>query len=199
MAVSSDSTAGAAPPPPPDTSNSAPTISGIPLTTIKINESYSFTPSAADADGDALTFSIANKPDWATFDAATGRLSGVPNLGDSGIYAQIDISVSDGSLSASLATFSVEVTQGGQGSVTLSWTPPTQNEDGSALTDLAAYKFYYGTVPGTYPNSIRVDNPRIATFVVEDLNPNTYYFVATAINSSGEESRFSNMAMKLVL
>lgn len=41
MAVSSDSTAGAAPPPPTGTSNSAPTISGIPLTTIKINESYS--------------------------------------------------------------------------------------------------------------------------------------------------------------
>ena len=139
--------------------NSAPTISGTPPLATKISEQYSFTPSASDPDGDNLTFSILNKPRWAAFDAATGNLSGIPNLGDEGTYANIDISVSDGSLSASLPTFSVDVTQVALGSVTLSWTPPTQNEDGSVLTDLAAYKFYYGTVSGSYANSIRVDAP----------------------------------------
>ncbi len=179
--------------------NSAPTISGTPPSAIKFSEPYSFTPSASDPDGDNLTFSILNKPGWAAFDTATGNLSGVPNLGDVGSYANINISVSDGNLSASLPTFSVDVTQVALGSVTLSWTPPTQNEDGSALADLAAYKFYYGTASGSYSNSIRVDNPGIASFVVDNLSPNTYFFVATAINASGVESRFSNEAIKQVL
>ena len=46
----------------------------------------------------------------------------------------------------SLPAFSITVTQVGLGSMSLSWTPPTQNTDGSALTDLAGYKLYYGTV-----------------------------------------------------
>ncbi len=194
-AVESTATA----PQPTGSGNSAPTISGPPPSTTKISEPYSFTPSASDPDGDNLTFSILNKPRWTAFDAATGNLSGIPNLGDEGTYANIDISVSDGSLSASLPTFSVDVSQVALGSVTLSWTPPTQNEDGSVLTDLAAYKFYYGTAPGNYSNSIRVDNPGIASFVIDNLSPNTYFFVATAINDSGVESRFSNEATKQVL
>ena len=192
-----DSTGAA--PPPPGGGNSAPTISGTPPPAIKISEAYSFTPSAADADGDNLTFSIQNKPRWAAFDTTTGNLSGVPNLGDEGTYANIGISVSDGSLSASLPTFTVDVTLVALGSVTLSWTPPTLNEDGSVLADLAAYKFYYGTASGSYSNSIRVDNPGLASYVVENLIPNTYFFVATAINGSGVESRFSNEAIKQVL
>ena len=189
----------AAAPPPTGGGNSAPTISGTPPSATKIGEPYSFIPSASDPDGDNLTFSILNKPHWAAFDTTTGNLSGVPNLGDEGAYANIEISVSDGSLSASLPTFSVDVTQVALGSVTLSWTPPTQNEDGSVLTDLAAYKFYYGTASGSYPNSIRVDNPGIASFVIDNLSPNIYFFVATAINGSGVESRFSNEATKQVL
>lgn len=180
-------------------SNGAPTISGTPPSAIKISEPYSFTPSASDPDGDNLTFSILNKPHWAAFETATGNLSGVPNPGDEATYANINISVSDGSLSASLPTFSVDVTQVASGSVTLSWTPPTQNEDGSALTDLAAYKIYYGTASGSYSNSIRVDNPGIVSFVIDNLSPNTYFFVATAINGSGIESRFSNEAIRQVL
>ena len=185
--------------PPTGGGNSAPTISGTPPTTIKISELYSFAPLASDADSDNLTFSIQNMPRWASFDNNTGNLSGMPNPGDEGTYDNIDISVSDGSLFASLPMFSITVSQVGLGSVTLSWSPPTQNDDGSVLTDLTAYKFYYGTASGTYPNSIRIDNPGIASYVVENLTPNTYFFVATAINSSGVESRFSNEATRQVL
>ena len=85
------------------------------------------------------------------------------------------------------------------GSVTLSWTPPTTNGDGTTLNDLVAYKFYYGTEPGHYTHSIRVDNPGIARYVVENLVPDTYYFAATAINNLGIESRFSNEAVHQVL
>jgi len=179
--------------------NTAPKISGSPADTTKIGNQYTFQPSASDADGDALTFSIQNTPAWASFDATTGKLSGTAQLADVGLYSGIVVSVIDGAISSSLPAFALEVVQNGNGSVTLSWTPPTTNTDGSALTDLAAYRFYYGVTIGDYPNQILIDNPGIATYVVTDLAPNTYFFVATAINSQGLESDFSNVAEKVVL
>ncbi len=178
--------------------NNAPTISGNPPPAVKVGDNYAFTPTASDPDGDTLLFSIQNKPMWANFDTSTGTLSGVAVLGSEGTYANIQITVSDGSLSASMPQFSVDVTQVALGSATLSWTAPTQNIDGSPLTDLAAYKIYYGNSPGSYPNQIHIDNPGITTYVVENLVPNTYYFVATSINSMGVESEFSNVANKTV-
>ncbi len=94
---------------------------------------------------------------------------------------------------------SVTVNQVGIGSATLSWTPPTQNMDGSPLTDLAGYKIYYGNESGNYHTSIQIDNPGITIYVVESLTPNIYYFVLTAIKRSGVESQFSNEVGKLVL
>ena len=178
--------------------NSAPKITGTPPNAVKTGDSYSFTPSASDPDGDALTFSVENKPRWASFDSATGRLSGQPLWGDIGMYSAISISVSDGKTTTAMPAFSVEVTQTALGAMTLSWTPPTQNEDGSVLTDLAGYFIYYGQSPGSYPNRIRIDNPSISTYVVENLLPDTYYIVATSFNSEGVESRYSGMATKTV-
>lgn len=80
------------------------------------------------------------------------------------------------------------------GSATLNWTPPTRNEDGSSLTDLAGYTFYWGTSSGNYPNSVTINNPGISTYVVENLAPGNYEFVSTSFNSSGVESRRSNSA-----
>lgn len=97
----------------------------------------------------------------------------------------------------SSATYSLACTWG-FGSATLSWTAPTQNTDGTALTDLAAYKFYYGTSSGDYSDMVRVDNPGITTYVIDNLAPATYYFVATATNDAGIESRFSNEVTKAV-
>ena len=78
------------------------------------------------------------------------------------------------------------------------WLQNSQNADGSVLTDLAGYKIYYGNEPGNYPMSLQIDNPGIARYVVENLAPNTYYFVLTAINSKGMESEYSNEASKQV-
>lgn len=184
---------------PPPTANNRPVISGTPGTAVLISNAYSFVPDASDPEGDALTFSVQNKPSWAQFSSATGALTGMPQLGDIGSYENIGISVSDGDLSSDLPQFSLNVIQNANGTITLSWTAPTQNEDGTALTDLAAYKFYYGTSTGSYSNQVRVDNPGIATFILENLTPATYYVVATAINDAGVESRFSNEAVKQVL
>jgi len=122
----------------------------------------------------------------------------MPTLGQSAVYDNITISVSDGQMDDSLPAFAITVAQVGTSSVTLSWTAPTQNEDGTPLMDLAAYKIYYGLSEGNYPNRIHIDNPGITTYVVDNLTPSTYFFVSTAINSSGMESDFSNVAIKAV-
>ncbi len=180
--------------PEPTSDNSAPNVSGSPATVAVVGVNWSFTPTASDPDGDMLTFSIVNRPDWAAFDTATGQLSGAPLLGDSAVYEDIMISVSDGDLMASLPAFDINVSQVANGSATLTWTAPMLNSDGTALTDLASYRIYYGFSAGSYPNAINIDNPGVTSYVVENLPPATYYFVTTSVNSSGIESAFSNVA-----
>ena len=84
--------------------------------------------------------------------------------------------------------------------VTLSWTAPTKNEDGSNFTDFSKFKLYYGTKTRTYTGVI--DNIQNATYV---FNANgtqpvgQYYFVVTAVNSKGQESGNSNEATKAIV
>lgn len=90
--------------------NDAPTISGAPVTSLDQDTAYSFTPTAADVDSaDVLTFSISNKPGWASFNTATGALTGTPAGTDTGKTLGIVISVSDGTASAALPAFDLEV------------------------------------------------------------------------------------------
>lgn len=181
------------------TQNNPPTISGSPQMAVTIGDRYSFTPTASDVDGDSLTFSVQNLPSWATFDTVTGEISGQPSLADVNEYQGIIISVSDGVDSAELPAYSLIVTQAALGSMTLSWTPPTENTDGTVLTDLAGYRIYYGRSEGSYPIRINIDTAGIASYVVENLVPNTYYVVVTSLNSIGVESAYSNVAIKTVL
>lgn len=178
--------------------NSPPTISGTPATSVTEGDTYTFTPTASDADGDSLTFAVSGLPSWASFDENTGALTGTPQAADVGVYTDVVISVSDGQEDASLPPFSITVDAISLGSVTLSWTAPTQNEDGSSLTDLAGYKLYWGTTPGTYTDSVTIDNPGITTYVVENLAPGTYEFVATSFTEAGIESQYSGAATKTI-
>ena len=86
-----------------------------------------FAPTASDANGYPLTFTITGKPSWATFDASSGRLSGTPSGADVGTYSNIRIAVSDGSASTNLAAFAIQVVGTATGSATLTWQPPTGN------------------------------------------------------------------------
>jgi len=79
----------------------------------------------------------------------------------------------------------------------LSWDAPTQNEDGSPLTDLDGYKIYWGTSPGQYTNSVDLPDETVTTYDPQ-LPPGPYYFVATAYNSQGRESQFSVEALGTV-
>ncbi len=179
--------------------NKPPTISGTPPTSVVAGSAYSFTPTANDPEGKTLTFSITNKPAWATFSTTTGRLSGTPSSAQTGTYSNIGIKVSDGSLTASLAAFSIAVrSTTTSGSATLSWTPPTLNTDGSTLTNLAGYRILYGTSPSALTRTVQVANPGVSRYVVENLAAGPWYFAVRAYSSSGAESSTSNTASKTV-
>lgn len=172
--------------------NSPPTISGTPPGSVLENVFYEFVPNASDPDGDALTFAITNQPGWADFDPNTGALYGTPTAADVGRHSGIQIEVDDGEANAGLAAFAIDVTATALGSVTLQWQPPTENADGSPLTNLTGYRIYYGVDPSQLSDVIEVPNPGLTSYVVDELTANTWYFAMTALNSGGQESTFSN-------
>lgn len=84
------------------------------------------------------------------------------------------------------------------GTVTLSWTPPTKNTDGSDLTDLMGYKIHIGTTSGTYARVIPVNDNTIDSYVVDNLTAGTWYFAVSAVDTSGNESTTSNEESKVI-
>ena len=180
------------------TGNTAPKISGTPIKSINASSSYSFQPTASDANGDKLTFSIGNRPSWASFSTSTGKLSGTPTPAQVGTYSSIVISVSDGKASASLPSFSIAVTQNSPGAATLSWLPPTQNTDGSVLSNLSGYRIHYGTSPTALNQTITLNNAGLTTYVIENLSPATYYFGIKSLTSSGGASALSKTVSKTI-
>lgn len=201
--------------------NNAPVISGTPSTELRVGQAYSFQPLASDPNGDALSFAVSNLPAWASFSAATGRLTGTPSAAAMGSYGAITITVSDGKAAASLPMFQISVVPpsagssgedppaagelppalvwpGGSGSVTMQWQPPTTNTDGSALTDLMSYEVRFGSDPALLTYRITVDNPTLDSFVVDNLGAGSWYFVIVAVNSLGVASAYSNVASKTI-
>jgi len=85
---------------------------------------------------------------------------------------------------------------GGTENTTLSWDTPTNNTDGTELTDLAGYKVYYGTSSGVYDNVIDVAD--VTTYTLTDIAPATYYFAVTAYDELGNESDYSNEVSKTI-
>ena|SRR5688572_5972 len=84
------------------------------------------------------------------------------------------------------------------GSVKLSWVPPTQKIDGTPLNNLGGYRVYWGTKRGHYTNSVTVDNPGLATFVIEQLAPARWYFVVAALTTEGLEGERSDVVTQTV-
>ncbi len=96
-------------------SNPPLTISGAPPVSIQPGEIYSFTPTVGGVNGQVLSFSIANRPAWATFDTGTGELLGAPVYGDIGRYEGIAITAHNGDRTAALTPFTIEVALSGNG------------------------------------------------------------------------------------
>jgi hypothetical protein len=178
----------------------APTISGTPATTDTAGTPYAFQPKASGPTGDTLSFSVQNKPSWASFSIATGALSGTPSSTQTGTYSNIVVSVSDGKASAALPAFSIVVkapsgtppVQGATGSAVVNWTPPTSNTNGTPLTNLAGIRIYYGTNTGNLSQSIQLAATQ-TTATISNLAAGTWYFAGAVYTTSGAQSAMSNV------
>lgn len=83
------------------------------------------------------------------------------------------------------------------GIVTLSWQAPSENVDGTPLSDLAGYRIYYGSDSRNYSDEVAIDGSGITSQDVL-LASGSYYFAMTALDADGNESAYSNEVVKTV-
>lgn len=189
--------------------NFSPIIGGIPETVaFYATRTYTFTPYASDQEGSPLEFfidfsTLDATPDWISFDKNTGEISAQPEIEHIGDEYEITISVSDGTNRTDLKPFIFSVIPGIE-TATISWTPPTQNADGTVLEDLAGYNIYFGTTKGEYEKTITITldtlNPTKPNeyTIAEDLLLPEYFFAMTAFDTFGNESEYSETVSKRV-
>ena len=177
-----------------------PTISGTPPTSAVAGTPYTFRPTAGGPAGMTLSFSVQNKPTWANFSIATGQLTGTPTSTQTGSYSNIVLSVSDGQASSALAPFTISVagTTPTTGSATLTWVPPTQDTNGSALTNFAGIILYYGTAPASLTQSVQLASNSQTSYTIGNLAAGTWYFGSVAYTNTGVHSAMSSIVSKIV-
>jgi hypothetical protein len=176
-------------------------LSGSPATSARVGVPYSFAPAAGGAL-QGVTFSIANKPGWAMFNIVTGTLTGTPTAADVGTYGNISITATTSASNASLPTFSIVVQQqtvASPATATLSWTPPTQNTDGTSVSNLAGYIIYQGSSADDLTKVVQITNPGLTAYTIGDLGTGTHYFSISAYTSAGTESALSAVGSKTVM
>ena len=177
--------------------DSPPVVSGTPATTAVSGHAYSFQPAATDPNGLRIVFSATNLPSWATLNSNTGLVSGTPTAASAGTYSDIVITAYDGYFKGTLPAFNIvvegSVATATTASATLVWTPPTENNNGTVLTDLAGYHIYYGTTP-ELGQSMTLNNAGLTRYVMSGLTNTTWYFAMTAFDKSGHESDRTEVA-----
>ena len=105
----------------------------------------------------------------------------------------------DDSSSAGTATPSdVPSTPSGPGSATLSWDAPTTTTQGSALTNLAGYRIYYGNHANNLTKTVLLNGVGLQTYVIDNLATGKWYFAIKAVTSTGIESPPSNVVSKTI-
>jgi outer membrane protein OmpA-like peptidoglycan-associated protein len=172
----------------------APDITGSPITSATEHSAYSFAPSVTDADfGDTWTFSISNKPSWASFDTSTGALTGTPGAADRGTTAGIVITATDSAnLSNSLPPFDITVggaTDADGDGVPDYWeladSPPTDPNDKNSSRDTDG-----DSVPDYVENYLVSTDPNVADAADTDVDGVPDY-VETNIQSTDPTDRTS--------
>lgn len=182
--------------------NQAPVISGDPSQSVTAGSAYSFVPSASDADGDTLSYSVTNLPSWALFDSATGTLSGTPQGTDVGAYSNIQVTVSDGTDTTALDAFSIRVDAAvaATGSISLTWTAPATRADGSSLdiSEIGGYVVYLGTSSDNLQMLVDIKDGSATAYTIGELQLGTYYIAVTTYDMDGYASSYSNVVSKNV-
>lgn len=181
------------------TANQAPTIHGVGDEYANVGQTYSYLPTASDAEGDALRFSATNLPPWARIDSATGRVSGTPGANDQGVYEGITIVVADGSRQAATAPFSITVLENvATGMASLRWEVPPSKLDGSPLDDLAGYRIRYGRNSEDLDQSVFIGDPAVTSYEFTSLPSGIWYFAVVAVNAGGLEGPPTTTTMKSI-
>lgn len=84
------------------------------------------------------------------------------------------------------------------GSADVSWTAPTTNTNGSALTNLAGFRIYYGTSPSALNQTVDVPSAGATDHVIQSLPQGKWYFAVAAYTNSGLQSSFSSVVSKTI-
>ena len=75
------------------------------------------------------------------------------------------------------------------------WVAPTENVDGSALTDLDAFRIYYGIASRDYTQLIHLDDETLTCHSWTTADGD-YFIAMTALDVDGNESAYSNEVLK---
>ena len=76
--------------------------------------------------------------------------------------------------------------------INVEWDAPTNNVDGSAITESLSYRMYSGSASRTYTTNWLVNTNRCQLLVPLST---TRYFSVTAVNAFGDQSDYSNELM----
>ena len=188
-------------PPPAAGTTITPSMSGSPASTVVAGQAYSFSPQLEGA-ATGVTFSIANRPAWASFDSTSGSLTGTPSGTDVGSHDGIAITASNGSSTTTLPTFSISVTAAPSiattNAVTITWQPPAHNTDGTIANNLAGYNIYHGPSAESMSSKVDIRNPGITSHTVSELGPGTHFFGISVYNNLGLESEMLILGSKTI-
>jgi hypothetical protein len=179
------------------------TISGTPPATATVGEEYSFVPIVENANEELLQFAYLGRPSWSNDYRKSGAIVGTPTA--PGIYPNIQIQAWDGEHFAVTAPFTITVLAAGTtapppgaAGTTVSWSKPTQNVDGTPLTNLAGYVVRYGSSPGALTEQIPVSSPNSTSLEIDNLSPGNWYFEVATVNTANMESQFSSVVSEAI-
>lgn len=88
----------------------------------------------------------------------------------------------------------------GDSTAKLSWHPPTQNVDGTELTNLAGYRIYASqdrdTIGAAEP--VTIEDAGLTAYTFTDLSPGGWYFAVAAFNAHAVASELSQIRSKVI-
>ena len=194
-------------------------MSAFPDTLLGLDETFLLAPPKSKAESAPPTMMRFDQMPFAQLTligAACVLLAGCPSNGSSPASGTSAVASAPAPSSGGTSTTTGKTPSGGGGSngsgssttppppppptqsVTLSWSAPTLNTNGTILNDLAGYYINYGTSATALSQTVTVTGATSTTYTVANLVPGTYYFSVTAYSSAGTESAPSPTVSKTI-
>lgn len=186
--------------------NDAPVLASIGDKSVTAGATLNFNISATDSDSTVPILEASGLPAYAQFyDLYNGTGSftispaqtsptGMQNITFIARDAQNPVLTDSETITISIVAASVG---GNTGSASLSWTPPIEREDGTALSlsEISGYTVYYGASSGNYTKSLNINDGFATSATITDLPPGSHYMVVTTRDFDGRESSYSSEAV----